>query len=545
MKRLTIAQSLSLFASFLLICILVVGLTGLMSARKISAITHQIAEIDSATLEQALNLDVTVLNLRRFEKDMYITIADREKYDSYLNKWQAKRTSMEKTLTQLEKVAIEPKMQDASKKIRENLVIYYSGIEKVDSLIRKGEIKTTQEANKGIEEYKKAIYEISELVKALNETAVARMAERKLKVQPLITSAYMTVVGVLLGAFLLTVLFAWIMIHTISGQLGGEPHQVREIALRIATGDLTETFGRYTFGTNSAMAAVEEMVNNLRSLVSQVLSTSQHIASASNQLHNTAGRIATGSEELSNQVSTVAASSEEMAATSGDIAQNCQMAAENARKTTETSTQGTVIARQTTEGIRFRISQTAKNAETISALGTRSDQIGELVGTIEDIADQTNLLALNAAIEAARAGEMGRGFAVVADEVRALAERTTKVTKEISEMIKTMQVETHAAVASMRSGVDNSRRAIEDSALLEQSLQQILDQVHDLNMQIHQVATAAEEQTATTSEINANLQLVTDVVQSSSRGAEETASAAAQLNHQAAHLRELMQKFRL
>src|SRR6202008_235311 len=102
-----------------------------------------------------------------------------------------------------------------------------------------------------------------------------------------------------------------------------------------------------------------------------------------------------------------------------------------------------------------------KSAQTVANLGTRSEQIGQIVGTIEDIADQTNLLALNAAIEAARAGEQGRGFAVVADEVRALAERTTKATKEISDMIKTIQNETKTAVHAMEEGVEEVERGAE------------------------------------------------------------------------------------
>lgn len=338
---------------------------------------------------------------------------------------------------------------------------------------------------------------------------------------------------------------AFFIIRNVTGQLGGEPHQVREIAHRVATGDLTVTFDHVTFGNQSIMAAVEEMVDSLRGLVTQVLTASQNIAAASNQLHSTAEQIATGAEELSNQVQTVATASEEMAATSGDIAHNCQMAADNVRQAEDASKEGAEIALHISEGIRRRIDQVSNNAEVVSKLGSRSDQIGAIVGTIEDIADQTNLLALNAAIEAARAGEMGRGFAVVADEVRALAERTTKATKEISEMIKAMQAETNVAVASMQTSAGSAQRAIDESRRLEDASTSIVHLVNSVTLLINQVATAAEEQTATTCEINSNLQQVTDVVHCSSRGAEETASAAAQLSRQAEDLKGLMQKFRL
>jgi methyl-accepting chemotaxis protein len=153
----------------------------------------------------------------------------------------------------------------------------------------------------------------------------------------------------------------------------------------------------------------------------------------------------------------------------------------------------------------------AKTARTIDNLGSRSDQIGAIIGTIEDIADQTNLLALNAAIEAARAGEQGRGFAVVADEVRALAERTTKATKEISTMIKTIQTETKDAVKSMEVGVQEVEKGTMEAARSGEALGKILEQISTVTSQITQIATAAEQQTSTIHEINNNIQIVADV----------------------------------
>jgi methyl-accepting chemotaxis protein len=186
-----------------------------------------------------------------------------------------------------------------------------------------------------------------------------------------------------------------------------------------------------------------------------------------------------------------------------------------------------------------------ESAKTVASLGERSDQIGAIIGTIEDIADQTNLLALNAAIEAARAGEQGRGFAVVADEVRALAERTTRATKEIGEMIKAIQKETNGAVAAMEQGVNQVETGTMEAAKSGQALRDILEQVNDVAMQVNQIATAAEEQTATTSEISNNMMQITEVVQQTSQGAQESATAAAQLYGNAEELQRLVQQFKL
>jgi methyl-accepting chemotaxis protein len=186
-----------------------------------------------------------------------------------------------------------------------------------------------------------------------------------------------------------------------------------------------------------------------------------------------------------------------------------------------------------------------ESARTVESLGARSDQIGAIIGTIEDIADQTNLLALNAAIEAARAGEQGRGFAVVADEVRALAERTTRATREIGEMIKAIQNETKGAVEAMEQGVHQVENGTVEAAKSGQALQDILQQVNDVAMQVNQIATAAEEQTATTSEISSNMMQITEVVRQTSQGAQESATAAAQLNGSAELLQSLVRQFQL
>lgn len=312
-------------------------------------------------------------------------------------------------------------------------------------------------------------------------------------------------------------------------------------------GDLTKRVNVGERNDEIGMLAekLNRFIETMRGIIIQISQTTNQVTSASAKLHVTADQMAAGADQVSCQANTIATAGEEMSATSSDIAHNCQLAADGSRHASAAAVSGAKVVDETI-AVMNSISERVRNsAKAVENLGSRSDQIGEIVGTIEDIADQTNLLALNAAIEAARAGEQGRGFAVVADEVRALAERTTRATREIGEMIKTIQQETKGAVIAMEQGVSEVAKGSEKAADSGHALAQILQQINDVTTQIHQVATAAEEQTATNSEISNNMHQITNVVANTSRGAQETASAANQLSSLADELQQIVGKFKL
>lgn len=348
--------------------------------------------------------------------------------------------------------------------------------------------------------------------------------------------------AILLCSALAASLLAYFIVHSITRPLA----ELLRANNSLADGDLSIRIavnGRDEVGLLADSS--RRMVANLLNTINKLTETANQVASASVQLQATAEQIATGSEEAAAQVGTVATASEEMAATSSDIARNCLLAAESSKLTSESATKGSEVIQDTISGMLKIAEKVRHSAQTVEQLGTRSQEIGNIVGTIEDIADQTNLLALNAAIEAARAGEQGRGFAVVADEVRALAERTTKATREISEMIKSIQNETGVAVSAMDEGVTEVDNGAETSHKSADALETVLQQIGDMAQQINQIATAAEEQTATTGEISANIHQITDVVNSTAKGAADTASAASQLAENAQTLQDLIGKFKL
>jgi methyl-accepting chemotaxis protein/hemerythrin len=315
---------------------------------------------------------------------------------------------------------------------------------------------------------------------------------------------------------------------------------------RGAAGDLSVRVAITGNGELGRLAiAFNSMMTDMNKAMRQFFSVADLVRDSVDMVSATTHSMALAAEDVALQAGTIATASEEMSATSGDIARNCLFAAESAQKATDQTHSGAQLVQNSARLMDNIAKRVNESSNTVEGLGQRSDKIGAIVNTIQDIADQTNLLALNAAIEAARAGEQGRGFAVVADEVRALAERTTKATKEISAMIKSIQDETLTAVSSMSEGVGEVKRGTAETNRSGEALEDILNRINDLNMQVSQIATAAEEQTATTQEITSNIQMITDVVNHNVENARNTTHATGKLAEQVDELHKLVGHFRL
>ena len=275
-----------------------------------------------------------------------------------------------------------------------------------------------------------------------------------------------------------------------------------------------------------------DMIRDLRNTLSDIIymtqEESRRLKGEMTTLQGIAQNMSQVSSNIQNQAITVAAASDEMVSTTTDIARNCETAAAGSDLCKSISNAGLSKVEQAVQNIRQQSEHTKDNAHKIENLARQSRDIGSIVSTIDDIAAQTNLLALNAAIEAARAGEAGRGFAVVADEVRALASRTSQSTQEISKMVKSIQADAAIATDSINASVENMDTVATDAQNIVHILNDITEHVNNVNTQITQIATAAEEQTAATSEISAHMQSVTTVAADMSNDADSQFKAMAE-----------------
>ncbi len=319
-----------------------------------------------------------------------------------------------------------------------------------------------------------------------------------------------------------------------------------KILSKISEGDFTVRLeGEYNGDFCTIKDSTNKVIESMSGALIHISKAIEETTDTSVQITSSIEAMAAGASEQASQTSEVAAAIDQVTKTILETTRNAGRAAENARKAGEIAVEGGKVVQSTVEGMERIVEVVSKASETVKQLGNNSNQIGEIIQVIEDIADQTNLLALNAAIEAARAGEAGRGFAVVADEVRKLSEKTTKATKEISQMIKSIQKDTSNAVESIEQGTKEVEKGREMANKAGVSLKEIIGASNQVLDEVTQVASASEEQSSTAEQISKNIEGINNISRESSDGIRQIAVSTERLNDLMNNLQVLIRKFKI
>jgi twitching motility protein PilJ len=313
----------------------------------------------------------------------------------------------------------------------------------------------------------------------------------------------------------------------------------------LADGDLTV----HTTVTEEITGAIADSVNfaidALRTLVTTINSTSTEVTSSTSNAQNTATSLAEASNHQAREIASASAAITDMAESMESVTKEAAKSAEVALQSMEIAQKGAGVVRETIssmDGIRETIQETSKR---IKRLGESSQEIGDIVGLITEIADQTNILALNAAIQASTAGDAGRGFAVVADEVQRLAERAGNATKQIETLVNTIQADTNEAITSMEvstSGVVGGAKLAEKAG---EALHEIESVSTNLANLIQGISESAKEQSAVANSVSNTMNIIQEITLQTSEGTEQTSKSLTALNELSNELQRSVSGFKL
>ncbi len=479
---------------------LAIGAAGYWGIGSINTQILSILHGDAAIAMTSMDTNVGVLQMRRSEKDFFLNIGAPEKQADYMNKWETANKDTHEAVDKLDKILYVQDEKDILKDMKSEMANYETGFKKVSGMVTAGTLKTPQDANKAIGEYKDAIHKMEAAAENIELAASKRLDGAEKTMTDFAKRIAMVLIVFIVIAIAISIVISLFITKSITAPLAIGVG----VANKLAEGDLTLTIDvKSKDETGQLLGSMKNMVEKLREIVADVKTASDNVASGSQQMSS-------GSEEMSQGASEQASSVEEVSSSMEEMVSNIRQNADNAQQTEKIAQKSAGDAKESGKAV----------SETVTAM----KDIAGKISIIEEIARQTNLLALNAAIEAARAGEHGKGFAVVASEVRKLAERSQAAAAEISKL---------------------SASSVQVAEMAGQMLDKLVPDIQKTAELVQEINAASGEQNSGAEQINKAVQQLDQVVQQNAGAAEEMSSTAEELASQAEHLQSVIEFFKV
>jgi methyl-accepting chemotaxis protein len=513
LSQLNIRQRLLSITGVLLTITLLLGAFSFFVLTRETGRTEAFINREFAALEALGDVRAGLGNARRFEKDVLLNLGDEAQVKRYRQQWEGELARLAKRIDQLVPL-LEVEQRTALEALRAGLAGYGRGFTDILGRIERGEVNDPWAANRAMESFKADVRAADKALSSLSEALLAHAQQQR----ALIGSAARTSAKLIIGALVVSTIVGLLLASFGARSITQPLERARQVAQRIAQGDLTagiDADGRDE--VSALLRSLQQMQSNLTSLLREIHEGTASVEVASRE-------IAQGNADLSSRTERQASSLQQTAASMEQMTSAVNQNANSARAVSDLAADASKVAEQGGAVVGNVVSSMA-------CISASSRKIADIIGVIDGIAFQTNILALNAAVEAARAGEQGRGFAVVASEVRSLAHRSAQAAREIKSLI-----------GESVQQVENGSQLVQGAGT---TMQRIVAQVREMNTLIGEITRATVEQSSGLGEVNRAVTELDHMTQQNAALVEQSAAAAESMRQQASRLARAASGFRL